>query len=375
MANDRRSDRRGSNRVSRDQPAWIGGSGDRRDRRFERRNIGENRQQNDGRRWDRDRNTSRGGDNWWENRRGDRGDRGTSWQWGRGSYDGYKNYGQYRSAQVHARNADRRANRDWYSSGRYYDRYYDDYDYYDTRYSVIRNIIRTRIYNTYYDDSWYYPSYSSYYYGTPYEPVYGSPLTVNYIYYGTPYYSQPSYYSYVPQYGYYDPYYYGYDSYYPSYSYSNYGGYYPGYSSYGGYYPTYSSYGYYDDGYGYSDPYYSYVNDLPVGDLVYQIAGNSFLSELLGSFLQQGYDQGYMDAQYARDYGYGEESYYDPYAYSDTSYVSYSLNAAENRRIFSEGYEAGYQDAMMARNDDYYPYEDSQPDLIGLLIGNVLSGV
>jgi len=86
-----------------------------------------------------------------------------------------------------------------------------------------------------------------------------------------------------------------------------------------------------------------------------------------------------MDAQYAREYGYGEESYYDPYydpyAYSDTSYVSYSLNAAENRRIFSEGYEAGYQDAMMARNDDYYPYEDSQPDLVGLLIGNVLSGV
>jgi hypothetical protein len=307
--------------------------------------------------------------------------------WGRGSYDGYKNYGQYRSAQVHARNAERKANRDWFSSGSYYGRYsdhnydrYDDYDY-DTRYSVIRNIVNTRIYNSYYDDDYWSPSYSSYYYGTPYEPIYGSPLTVNYIYYGVPYYSQSSYYEYVPQYGatYYDPYSYytgyGYDSY-PSYAgYSAYGNYYPTYSNYVGYYPTYSNYGYYDQGYGYNDPYVSYVSELPIGHLVYQIAGNSFLSELLGSFLKQGYDQGYIDAQYARDYGYGDDNYYDPYTYSNASYDSYSINVAENRRIFSEGYEAGYRDAMTARNDDYYPYEDSQPDLIGLLIGNVLSGI
>jgi hypothetical protein len=194
----------------------------------------------------------------------------------------------------------------------------------------------------------------------------------------------------VPQYGatYYDPYAYnsgyvydnGYGSY-PSYAgYSAYGNYYPSYSSYGGYDPTYSNYGNYDqgygyNGYGYNDPYASYVNDLPVGDLVYQIAGNSFLSELLGSFLKQGYDQGYVDAQYARDYGYGDDNYYDPYSYNDVSYDSYSTNVAENRRIFSEGYEAGYRDAMNARSDDYYPYEDSQPDLVGLLIGNVLSGI
>lgn len=254
---------------------------------------------------------------------------------------------------------------------------------------MIRNIVRTRIYNSYYDDSWSSPSYSSYYYGTPYEPVYGSPLTINYIYYAVPTYSQTAYHGYVPQYGatYYDPYSYGYDSY-PTYAgYSGYGNYYPAYSSYGSYATTYTSYGYYDQGYGYDNGYgyyngYGYnpvyaglIDELPVGNLVSQIASNGFLNQLLGSFLQQGYDQGYIDAQYAQEYGYAEDTYYDPYAYSDTAYDTYSLNVAENRRIFSEGYEAGYRDAMVARNDDYYPYQDSQPDLIGLLIGNVLSGI
>ena len=70
-----------------------------------------------------------------------------------------------------------------------------------------------------------------------------------------------------------------------------------------------------------------------------------------------------------------EDYYYDPYAVNTSYYDSYSLNVAENRRIFSEGYEAGYRDAMMARQDEEYdPYYDSQPDLVSLLIGNVLGG-
>ena len=252
---------------------------------------------------------------------------------------------------------------------------------------MIRNIVQNHIYSSYDNDGWYYPSYSSYYYGTPYEPVYGSPLTINYIYYGVPYYSQPSYYSYVPQYGYsyYDPYsYQNYDGYGygPYVGYSNYGGYYPTYSgyypTYSGYYPSYSSYGY--DDYGsdpyYNDPYAGYARELPVGELVYQIAGNSFLGDLLSSYLTQGYDQGYCDAMYAREYGYvDDDRYYDPYSYQNTAYDTYSLNMAENRRIFSEGYEAGYRDALSAREDEYYPYQDSQPDLISLLVGNVLSSV
>ncbi len=237
---------------------------------------------------------------------------------------------------------------------------------------MIRNIVNARIYNSYYDDRWSSPSYSSYYYGTPYEPVYGSPLTVNYIYYGVPTYSRSDYYGYIPQYGatYYD---YGYDANTSYAGYSPYGNYYPTYPESGRDDPFYSGYDYDDQGNGYSDPYASYASDLPVGDLVHQIAGNSFLSELLGSFLQQGYDQGYIDAQYARDYG--DVNYYDPYASNATSYDTYSLNVAENRRIFSEGYEAGYRDAMSSPSDGAYPYEDSQPDLIGLLIGNVLSSV
>ena len=341
---------------------------------------------------------------------------------GPGNYDGYKNYGQYRSAQVHERNAARQAARgnydnygDWYNGGYSDNGYY--YDDYETRYQVIRNIVYDRNYNSYYNDySSYYPSYDAYYYDTPYEPIYGSPLTVNYIYYGIPYnYVSYGNYGYASQYGYgnYDPYYYSpyyggaYSSYtsystyyYDPYSYSGYG---PSYVSYG--YPSYgyadysySNYGYSNYGYsnyGYSNygyPYQGYadygyagygnnsyggiLNSLPVGDLVSELAGNSFVSELLSGFLTQGYDQGYIAGQYARDYGYDEEAYYDPYAYNETNYDTYSINLAENRRIFSEGYEAGYRDALQARNDEaYYPYEDSQPDLVSLLVGNVLSGI
>jgi hypothetical protein len=244
---------------------------------------------------------------------------------------------------------------------------------------VIRNIVRYSVYDSYsYDDRWAYPSYASYFYDTPYEPVYGAPLVDNCLYYGIPsgYYQPQVSYVYVPQYGaaYYDPYYYepNYVSY-PSYTaYSDYD-YYPTYSNYG--YPSYEDeYAYYDSGYGY-EPYSNAISQLPVGDLLSEFAGNGFLSELLGGFLSQAYDQGYLDGQYAREIGYTEDEYYDPYAYHTTSYDTYSLNLAENRRIFSEGYEAGYRDAMAARQDEYYPQEESQPNLIGLLVGNVISGV
>jgi len=274
------------------------------------------------------------------------------WDGGRdNSYLGYKNYGQYRSAQVHERNAIRKASRGY--DGRYYGYYYDDPEY---RYDVIRNIVYDRVY---YDHS-YSPGYANYYYGSPDYDYYGSPY--NYAYYGSPYdhrYAPSVTYVYVPQYGqvYYEPYY-------ASYGYPNY---------YGSYYPSYSNYGYYDTGYAnYGDPYY---RGSGVGALIYRLSGNSFIGRLLSSFLTQGYDEGYLAGLYARDHGYYDDRYYDPYGYSETYYDAYSTNLSENRRIFSEGYEAGYRDAVSAVRNEYDPYYDRQPDLVSLLIGNSLSGI
>lgn len=274
------------------------------------------------------------------------------WDGGRdNSYLGYKNYGQYRSAQVHERNALRKASRGY--DGRYYGYNYDDPEY---RYDVIRNIVHDRVY---YDHS-YSPSYVNYYYGSPYYDHYGSPY--NYAYYGSPYsswYAPSVTYVYVPQYGqvYYEPYY-------ASYGYPNY---------YGSYYPSYSNYGYYDTGNAYyGDPYY---RGSGLGTLIYKLSGNSFIGRLLSSFLTQGYDEGYLAGLYARDHGYYDDPYYDPYGYNETLYNAYSTNLSENRRIFSEGYEAGYRDAMSARRNEYDPYYDRRPDLVSLLIGNSLSGI
>lgn len=302
------------------------------------------------------------------------------------SFWGYKNYGQYRSAQVHRRNAERKADRyyDRNYGGYYYDDdYYDRYNWFEDR--VVRNVIYNRIYNDYsytplyetiysYSDPYdYYDDYDDYY---DIDYYYGAPI--NYTYYGIPYdpyYGYvPAVTYYVPQYGqvyYQEPYYTGYYPTYSDYSYPyGYANYYPTYSSYG------NDYGYYNDGYGYYEDPYGYGGGGGLGDIIGQLTGNSFLGELLSGFLVQGYDQGYLMGQVARDGGYGDEDYYyDPYAVNTSYYDSYSLNIAESRRIFSEGYEAGYRDAMMAREDEYMPYYDSQPDLISLLAGNLLSSI
>jgi len=137
-------------------------------------------------------------------------------------------------------------------------------------------------------------------------------------------------------------------------------------------YPQYSNYGYDDQSYGGGNSLIGgLLNNLPVGDLISDISGNSVAGELLNNFLSQGYDQGYQTAQYAQQQGI--DTYYDPYAANDSD--TYSVSMAENRRVFSEGYEQGYRDAM-ARRNEYDPTEDGQtPDLVSLLLGNVLSGV
>ena len=308
------------------------------------------------------------------------------------SFWGYKNYGQYRSAQVHRRNAERKADRyyDRNYGGYYDDDHYDRYNWFEDR--VVRNVIYNRIFNDYS----YTPLYQSIYsYSDPYDhyddydnyddyydidSYYGAPI--NYAYYGIPY---DPYYGYVPAVTYYVPQY-G-QVYYQQPDY--YTGYYPTYSSggypygYANYNPTYSNYGYgddygyYDNGNGYYEDPYGYGNGGGgLGDVIGQLTGNSFLGELLSGFLVQGYDQGYTMGQLARDNGYDDENYYyDPYAVNASYYDTYSINLAENRRIFSEGYEAGYRDAMMSREDDYMPYYDSQPDLISLLAGNLLGSI
>lgn len=109
---------------------------------------------------------------------------------------------------------------------------------------------------------------------------------------------------------------------------------------------------------------------LPIGELVSQFAGDSFAGEMISGFLTQGYDQGYNTGEYARLNGYSD---YAP-SYPDYSYASsYSSNIAENRRIYSEGYERGYRDAMERR--EYELSGDQSPDLVSLLVGNVLNGI
>src|SRR5690606_14083732 len=146
-------------------------------------------------------------------------------------------------------------------------------------------------------------NYGSVYYDTPYEPVYGSPYVVNYVYYGVPavygYSSNQRVYN-VPQYGgYYDPY--GYTPTYTSYaSYASY----PDYG-YDAEYSAYDQYGQYDNGGGFG----SLLGALPVGEIVSEITGNSVIGELLGGFLNQGYDEGYLAGEYARDNGFADEGY------------------------------------------------------------------
>lgn len=165
---------------------------------------------------------------------------------------------------------------------------------------------------------------------------------------------------------------------------------------YNGYDP---SYGYYTPSYVSGRPYYgpapndqyydqapydrpglsgiggSILGALPIAEIVQQYTGdNPFVSQLVGSFLSQGYDQGFLAGQHAREYGYDDAMYNDPYAYQNGAYDPYSASLGENRRYLSEGYELGYRDALNG-NAMYDEQTVGGGDLVGVLLNNVLSGI
>ena len=117
------------------------------------------------------------------------------------------------------------------------------------------------------------------------------------------------------------------------------------------------------------------LDSLPIAELINQYkGGGGFASELIGNFLTQGYDQGFLAGQSARQNGYDDENYADPYTYDGGSQDPYSASVGENRRYLSQGYEIGYQDALNG-GSGYDPQSDGNTDLVSLLLSNVLSGV
>ncbi len=297
------------------------------------------------------------------------------------------NYGQQRSSEVHARNAERKAlknqartlggdydGRDYRQDRNIYDlrntynqRYsydprttynqpyayvprstYDPRNFYQQRDSVRNNILRSVIGmvlgNNNNDTGSYYntPQYNNYSYGIPYNPAYNGG-------------------------GYYSPYQ----------QYQNYGGAAPYYSNYQtNAYPYSSNYG--------GGPLYSNRGaSQTVVPLLANLFGSrgGFVGRLISQLLASGYNQGYQDAQYARTNGYGNQYYQDPYAYqaasqpanaySDIGYDPYS-SLAENRQYLSEGYELGYRDALNTRNQSGLLGNSGGSDLISALLGSVL---
>ena len=273
---------------------------------------------------------------------------------GYNGYNGYKNYGQQRSAEVHARNAERKA---WKSGARSIGGYFtgDDQYWFRTRVierdrdswrdnilrSVIGSVIASNFGGNYYD----YPQYSNSYYSTPY--------------YGT----------------------YGYNNDYPHY-YSSYGPtqYYDFYSPY--YADTSYGYGYSPSSYYVNEPYYAnyYANDIGLPNLSTSSSFGGFVGRMFSELIALGYNQGYQDAVYARSQGHNTRYYddpYDPYVYTqnvtvfeDVGYNPYSC-FGQNRRYVSEGYELGYRDALYG-NNAYDPYDDgTNVDLVSVLISTV----
>ncbi len=263
-----------------------------------------------------------------------------------------RNYGQWRSNEVRIRNAERKA---WKNeekalrsnvrnNGSYVYRnepyYWDNRSPYQypqhARASVLRNLIASVLgSNTRYSNN-NYSQAQPVYYGSSYNPVN----------YSTGYYNT-----------------------------------YPQYQSYA-VAPTYYSYQPYGYTHApqYTDPYYSGNGDNRMFSNYSDSGfGGGFVQQIFGNLLAQGYDQGYVQGLNARRAGYGDRYYYDPYDYGDNGYVSYSNTLSENRRCLSDGYELGYNDALynqraMSGSQDYDPYQNTNADLVSVLIGSVLQG-
>ena len=265
-----------------------------------------------------------------------------------------ENYGHRRSAEVHDRNAERKALKEQAKRSRRYEKRY----YTPSRVDVRRF------------DEWRDDILRS---------VVSSAITVNTgpSYYSTPYYGNDHSYS-APYYP-------------PAYS----SGYYPVYQQYPAYTETVTYYDFYDpdhlySSYGYSDysdysDHYSDDIGLPsyyAEDLGLPLLSDSSMGGIIGRLFSEliafGYDQGYQDALDARAVGQRDRFYYedpyDPYilvdheVVEDIGYNPYSC-IADDRRYVSQGYELGYRDALYGTSD-YDPYYDAgNIDLVSALIG------
>jgi hypothetical protein len=267
---------------------------------------------------------------------------------------GFKNRGQQRKAEVHARNAERKA---WRDSSRTLGGYFtggDQYRDYGSRIYVRQfdplrdNILRSVVVSVLASDSGYFysPSYVGGYYDSGYDR---------------------GYYDYYDAYSVYSDYYYPEGSYYNFYS--------PYYVDSYAYTPVYY----------YGEPYYAdyYADDLGLPYLAPSSSIGGFVGNLFGELVAFGYNQGYQDALYARSQGYNTRYYddpYDPYVYveqeeivfEDVGYNPYSCFGL-NRRYVSEGYELGYRDALYGETE-YDPYDDgTNVDLVSVLISTVIS--
>ena len=273
--------------------------------------------------------------------------------------NGYKNYGQQRKAEVHARNAERKA---WQNSSRTLGGYFtggDQYRDFGSRIYVRDadpwrdNILRSVVVSVLANDGYSYSPWNTNGYYDPYH----EPRYANY-YEAYPVYSDA--------YSVYSEYYYPEGSYYNFYS--------PYYVNDYVYTPVY---------YG-GEPYYGdyFANDLGLPYLSTSSSVGGFVGELFGDLVAYGYNQGYRDAMYARSRGYNTRYYddpYDPYVYveedvvfEDVGYNPYSCFGL-NRRYVSEGYELGYRDAIYGETE-YDPYDDgSNIDLVSVMISAISS--
>ena len=280
---------------------------------------------------------------------------------------------------------------DRYASAGYYDFYRSNSNYYPDRQYYEAPYTQSRSYRVYqqpsYDQGYYsYDPSPAYYGGDPY--YYGpndgidwkhqliSLVINNFLgsgFGGSGYVTEPD--------GYYanTPFYQA-----PRYSANNYGGgFYPvgvsqpyGYADYGGGYDGYNNYPEfgYDGGGNFGD----ILASLPIAELIQGFTGgDSFIGDLVGGLLSQGYDEGYYAGETARDLGYEEVQFYDPYAVNGAGYSPYSLcssSMAANRQLMSNAYEMGYRDAMERRRQ-YDPLHQGEPDLVSMLLGGFLSNV
>lgn len=145
---------------------------------------------------------------------------------------------------------------------------------------------------------------------------------------------------------------------------------YVNYSPDNGYGQDYVDDGNFSDGSGFDLN--SLLGQLPIQELVANYAGDGFVSELLGGFLSQGYDEGFLAGQSAREDGQGEQYFNDPYLFDNGIYDPYSSSLGDNRQLLSEGYALGYQDALNGRQG-YDPQSEGNVDLVSLLLSNVLT--